>query len=720
MEKIQKTINDPCLIDLRVGMNSSTINLESTTTNENISINCEYDRSVKLTILYEPSNYPINDNEESSERYGGTDNWTHGEKTSNHTYINDDVKKVKEWIESYKDIDDPDLIYKLYEENNIELYESLIKLEYYKESHEEDSIYVNDLGNNEDNDYPMFGKDEYGNKINWCKCVLDKDWKLDYKIVLDNPYSTPRIAYFEHKTTNERLKYGEKAGYKVYDNLHNQSYKTWGVIVVQSGNPNVDDTEIEEKNLHINRKIEDGPLYSIGIISDSFFDIDDINNSQYKTDLRNALEYFYNNNVKFICNLGDLCTTSHKDLIKFEEFYRLYAYTKKIRMFTCLGEYDYMKFNINQNTYNQINKFNMNNIYKDLKYFEYDGVWNQLGSGERNIKGKTNYYFTYKHKDVDIEDIFIYLSVDYGVNKYSSSDYLSKAKNKLDYDDKYVKELIPFAKEAGYDQEVDGNFDYQFYNSNTLIWLKDIIENNLDKHIFVFMHHGLPHKAGNGTSYNTNNFGIEVPYFSKIYPYDTHSAIMKSANYSGSNSLCGLQFYFLNYLNNKYKNVTWFSGHSGYSWKDGMLNFINDFTGDQYLNFCNKEFNIYKPTGNECYQNPSNSKSLSKDYKEYIYTRIPKSITKKDEIGNTIPVILNDDPIGISAWNIHIPSLSQPITRNSNKKLYNGSEGAILDIYENGYKIRQILFKDTYSTNKCLGSYNYINTVIGEKRILFT
>jgi hypothetical protein len=42
----------------------------------------------------------------------------------------------------------------------------------------------------------------------------------------------------------------------------------------------------------------------------------------------------------------------------------------------------------------------------------------------------------------------------------------------------------------------NGSFDYQFYNPNALIWLKDIIENNQDKRIFVFSHHFLPHKAG--------------------------------------------------------------------------------------------------------------------------------------------------------------------------------------------------------------------------------
>lgn len=693
MEKIQKTITDPCLLDLRVGLNSSTLNLESTTTKEFLSINCSCGKAVKLTILYEPDNIQeIEYDDESLDTIlGGSDNWVYIYDGKNEiSIVNKWIEQFNsnniEWEESWKDLDS-------------DVYYSLIILEYYKGANESDTIYVNDLGGNEDYDYPMFAGDN-----NWCKCTLESNWVFTYESISDNPYNKPRVAYFEHKTKDKRLKSGKYAGHKVYDK--------WGVIIVQKPNLNATDKQVTEYDLigekTDNQNYIDGPLYSIGIISNANFNVNSIEfNSQYKTDLRNALEYFKDNNVKFISNIGDLCVNDNKDIIKFEEYYRLYAYYYEMRMFTCLGEYDYMKIydkEKNKNIYNQINKFNMNNIYKDIKYFEYEGSWDQINSGERNIKGKTNYYFTYKNENSDIEDIFIYLSVDYGTNKNSINHYLSRAINKLDYNDKYVKELIPFAVEAGYKKEIDGNFDYQFYNSNTLIWLKDIIENNLDKHIFVFMHHGLPHKAGNGTSYNKTKDGFNYSYYSenKIYPYDSHSAIAKSIEHSGSNSLCGLQFYFLNNLNNKYKNVTWFSGHSCYSWEDGDPSFVNQFTGDQYLSFCDKDFDIYKPTGNEYYQNPADSNSISKDYNKKIYSRYPLNIENQR---------YEDKPIGTSAWNIHIPSLSCPLSRN-NYKLYKSSEGAILDIYANGYKIRQILFKDAYSSN-------YINTVIGEKRILF-
>lgn len=717
MEKIQKTINDPCLIDLRVGMNSSTINLESTTTSENISINCEYDRSVKLTILYEPDTTPESEvlDNPGDKTYGGSDNWGYVDIEK---FISNDVD---EW-----------------ENENSDEYSKLIILDYFKGSSEGDGLYVNDLGGNEDSVYPMYSGDN-----NWCCCQLvGLDVAFMYKTVSDNPYNKPRVAYFKHKTRNKRLKSGPHAGYKVFEE--------WTVTVVQKANPNAGDEQItytelwgdyykkkfeteyniDETNENYSKLYEEyckskHQLYSIGIISNANFNVKNIElNTQYKTDLSNALTYFKNNDVKFISNLGDLCINDNKDLIKFEEYYRLYAYNNGIRMFTCLGEYDYMKIydkEENKNSYNQINKFNMNKIYKDIKYFEYGGAWDQINSGERNAKGKTNYYFIYKDPNSDIEDIYVFLSVDYGINKFSSDNYLSRAVNKLDYNDKYVKELIPFAIEGGYNKEIDGNFDYQFYNSNTLLWLKDIIENNLDKHIFIFMHHGFTHKAGNGTSYNQIG-NVDCSYFSerKIFPYDSHSSIMKSVDNSGSNSLCGLQFYFLNNLNNKYKNVTWFSGHSCYSWKEGESSFINQFSGDQYLNFCNKDFNIYKPTGNEYYQNPANSNTISKDYDERIYSRYPLII--KDD--NKEIVRYEDDPIGTSAWNIHIPSLSCPLSRYNKYEGTKGSEGAILDIYPNGYRIRQILFKDDYTKDSKQNIFdyvtlNYINTVIGEKLILF-
>ena len=271
-----------------------------------------------------------------------------------------------------------------------------------------------------------------------------------------------------------------------------------------------------------------------------------------------------------------------------------------------------------------------------------------------------------------------------------------RACNKVDYNDKYVKQLISIATEAGYDYNTDGKFDYQFYNSNTLIWLKDIIENNLDKHIFVFMHHGLPHKSGNSASYWKTYYSKR-----KIYPYDNRRTILKDIEHSGSYMLCGLQFYFINWLNNKYKNVIWFSGHTHYGWECGESKCINQFIGDQYLNFCNKDFNIYKPTGNEYYETPTKPSILSKDYRENIYTRIPLALGSS---------IYADNPIGTSAWNIHLPSLSKPLIKT--EIMNKSSEGGLMDVYQHGIVIKELLFKDENIPN-------YINYIINYKVIKF-
>ena len=613
-----------------------------------------------------------------SEKIGGTDNWG----KININYIRDAYSKNADIINTWE-----------HGGNN----PCPIILDYYIDSCEGDGILVDNItyqeyGKIESDDYEEDEILQDGDNIIWCKCTKKSNGALLYTAISGNPYGSPRIAYFKHKTKDKTI---------FKNNIEYNVLSEWYVTIIQKPNPNVNETYLND----LGEK-----KYSVGIISDLHFnfnidknqDITD-KNIQYKSDLFNALEYFKDNNVKFVSCLGDLAENNINNLYKFSELYTIYGYNNNLRLFSCLGEYDYMNlygYNCNDKSYNETMNFNINKKYKDIQYFEYDGLWDSKNTGTKNIKSKTNFYINYKYGEY--EDIYIYLSVDYGTTKYSLPNYLSRAVNKIDYNDKYVKEMLPFAIEAGYNSEIDGNFDYQFYNPNSLIWLKNIIENNLDKHIFLFMHHGLPHKAGNGTSYNKINDKKYFPYFSenKIWPYTNHYAIMKDIEYSGSNTLCGMQFYFLNYLNNRYKNVTWFSGHSHYSWKDGNIFYNNRFTGDKYLNFCNKDFNIYKPTGDEHYNNPANSRSISKlSYNPKIYSRAPL-----DENN------LKDNPIGSSAWNIHIPSLTNSLSRYGNA--YHSSEGAILDVHENGFAIREIMFRDT-------NSYSYINVEIEKKYILF-
>jgi len=88
------------------------------------------------------------------------------------------------------------------------------------------------------------------------------------------------------------------------------------------------------------------------------------------------------------------------------------------------------------------------------------------------------------------------------------------------------------------------------------VW--NLLEENKDCRIFFFSHHFLPHKAGGANNYSNG----------------------------GSANLMGLTFLFLNKLNNSYKNVIWFSGHSHFKWN------YNQFTD---VAWTNKNYNYNAP-----------------------------------------------------------------------------------------------------------------------------
>ena len=132
----------------------------------------------------------------------------------------------------------------------------------------------------------------------------------------------------------------------------------------------------------------------------------------------------------------------------------------------------------------------------------------------------------------------------------------------LDTDDPYIKRMKEYVNDTDYN-ETDIPYNYQYYSPNALIWLKEIIENNIDKKIFVFTHHFLPHKVGN------NDYTYSIPknggwFYSKIKANGKlkTEAVSGITYNEGSNAITGIEFWFLNKLNNLHKNVIWFSGHS--------------------------------------------------------------------------------------------------------------------------------------------------------------
>jgi hypothetical protein len=176
-------------------------------------------------------------------------------------------------------------------------------------------------------------------------------------------------------------------------------------------------------------------------------------------------------------------------------------------------------------------------------------------------------------------------------------------------DDPYIKRMVEFVSDTDY-SKVDESYNYQYYSPNALIWLKEIIENNKDKKIYIFSHHFMPHRVGNSTGIPKNGDW----FYSVISPDGEKETKESGISYNkGSNALTGIQFWFINKLMNLYKNVIWFSGHSHLSFSTGS-------------NFDNHDYKIVNP-------------SLKN---EYVYT--------KD----------NNNPVKNSAWCVALPSMSKP------------------------------------------------------------
>lgn len=257
-------------------------------------------------------------------------------------------------------------------------------------------------------------------------------------------------------------------------------------------------------------------------------------------------------------------------------------------------------------------------------------MWNDGGGHGRNGYSKLNYWMTKGN------DIFIYLSVDYGNDiwglKNGWHDRMIHARTiiNLNEDDPYIKRMKEYVSDTGY-SSADEPYNYQYYSPNTLIWLKEILENNTNKKIYIFTHHSLPNKVGNSAGIPQNG--------------DWQYAVINKAGINkGSNMLTGIEYWFLNKLNNKYKNVIWFSGHSHISW-------------DVDCHFVNKDYEIVSPSK----QN------------EFVYSKA------------------NNNYKTTSAWNVALPSMSKPryISKDGkSSRLYDDAELGIMEIYEKGVKIK--------------------------------
>jgi len=128
------------------------------------------------------------------------------------------------------------------------------------------------------------------------------------------------------------------------------------------------------------------------------------------------------------------------------------------------------------------------------------GYNEEVFSGNQTALSKLNYWVEYQG------DIYVFISVDYGediwrnlYNYKGSPMKMLNAKHIIEKDenDPYIKEMFEYAEANGYNASVDAKYDFQYYSPDVLIWLKEIIEKNTDKKVFVFGHHFIPHKVGN-------------------------------------------------------------------------------------------------------------------------------------------------------------------------------------------------------------------------------
>lgn len=287
-------------------------------------------------------------------------------------------------------------------------------------------------------------------------------------------------------------------------------------------------------------------------------------------------------------------------------------------------------------------------------------MWNDGGSHGRNGYSKMNYWLK---KD---NTIFIFLSVDYGNDVWpvnsSWHDRMVHARTIIDLnlDDPYTKRLKEYVAGTGYGN-ADRLYDYQYYSPNTLIWLKEIVDNNPDCKIVLFTHHFLPNRVGNGV-------GMVVDgnwQYADIHPADEKDPREGNLYAVGSNALTGIEFWFFTKLLNEHKNILMFSGHSHISWSADAA-------------FDNHDYAIIQPSAKD----------------KYVYTKAsntPRSVE--------------------SGWTVSMPSMSKPrqIVNGQSVRRYQDAEMGILEIYEKGVKIKGYRVRsDNQDVNELLASKDIV------------
>ena len=256
----------------------------------------------------------------------------------------------------------------------------------------------------------------------------------------------------------------------------------------------------------------------------------------------------------------------------------------------------------------------------------------------RNAYSKLSYYLK---KD---NNIYVFLSVDYGDDVWGVNDKWhdrmihARTIINLNTDDPYIKRMMEYVSDTGY-TEADELYNYQYYSPNALVWLKELLEANTDKKVYIFTHHFMPNRVGNGAGLPKDGNW----QYADIHPSSEKDAKEGGIYCVGSNALTGIQFWFFTKLLNTYKNVIMFSGHSHISMASGV-------------NFDNHDYDIFRPSVGG----------------KYVYSKS------------------NENPKCESAWCVSLPSASKPrdIVDGQSVRRYEDAEMTVMEVYEKGVKIK--------------------------------
>ena len=412
-------------------------------------------------------------------------------------------------------------------------------------------------------------------------------------------------------------------------------YKAYFIGIYKNGEKKGLINVIGKRNSFGDRK------YRVGLMTDIHYNDSTIDNdtttittdaSEYEYDLYNALDlYQTKEDVDFICATGDISSNDILHILNFKK--TLNEHAPSTNFYSCLGNHDFASIK-NEN-------IPENEIGYDIEGKTPEQVWNdiltpnnskyELHYQDETIEsGKTSYWFEVPIEGTSKSDIYIFLSVNYDNNDSTASVILNE-------NSPYIQDLIDY---VGF---MPSKYNIQFYDNKTLIWLKSILEQYSSKRIFIFTHLFFVHKAGSNNGDNS------------YYHYGGVGDRWRMGQDSAY-CLCGIQFEFLNKLNNEYKNTIWFTGHSHSKWNWQNI--------DQNININNNEYRLYRPDDN--------------DFVEGMHY-LRKSNTSISKTG----------------FNVHLPSTSRPLKIDRSYCIANGdSEGAIMDIYEDYVDIRGIIFKN--------------------------